>query len=123
MVLTKGSCSVIVLTDYASYANICQQAVSCYIGSKAVTAFNRQLDTVLIQSLSRGEPVAYAAVANNLTSILPVAPMYRNVIEQLSDTTVDPLNKNEQALLDEKDGKKPVFKPYVDISTSTPQQP
>lgn len=110
----------ILLSDYTTYANVCQKAVSCYIGSTAVTTINPQIDPVLIQSLARGESVAYAAVGTILESVLPIAPTYRNATLELSDTTVDPLTKEEQALLDERDGKKPDFIPYVDVVTISP---
>lgn len=110
----------IVITDYLTYANICQQTVSCYISSGAITRISAQIDPILIQSLARGEPVAYAAVATVLEPQLPIAPSYRTLTLELADTTVDPLNDEEQALLDERDGKKPPFTPYVDIVNSTP---
>ncbi len=110
----------ILITDYASYANICQQTVSCYISPKAITRISAQTDPILIQSLARGEPVAYAAVATILEPLLPIAPSYRTLTLELADTTVDKLNKEEQALLDARDGKKPPFTPYVNIVNSNP---
>lgn len=112
----------ILITDYLTYANVCQESVSCYISSSAVTRISTQIDPILVQSLARGEPVAYAAVATVLEPILPIAPSYRTITLALSDTTVDPLNKEEKALLDQQDGKKPPFTPYVDIVRTTPTQ-
>lgn len=110
----------ILVTDYANYANICQQTVSCYISPSAITRINAQIDPILIQSLAQGEPVAYAAVATILEPILSIAPSYRTLTLELADTTVDPLNDSEKAILDERDGKKPLFNPYVEIVDSTP---
>lgn len=110
----------ILMTDYLTYANVCQQTVSCFISAKAVTRIDARIDPILIQSLAGGEPVAYAAVATLMEPILPIAPSYRTITLELADTTVDPLNKEEQALLDARDGKKPSFTPYVDIVDSTP---
>lgn len=117
---TCNEASDVLLTDYATYANVCQQTVSCYISPSAVTRISPKIDPILIQSLARGEPVAYAAVASLLETTLPVAPQYRNLTNQLSDTTVDPLNSEEQALLDKRDGKKPAVTPYVDVENSLP---
>jgi hypothetical protein len=117
---TCNEASDVLLSDYATYANVCQQSVSCYISPSAVTRISTKIDPILIQSLARGEPVAYAAVASLLETTLPVAPQYRNLTNQLSDTTVDPLNSQEQALLDKRDGKTPATTPYVEITNSTP---
>lgn len=117
---TCNEASDILLTDYTTYANICQETVSCFIGSSAVTRINPQVDPVLIQSLARGEPIAYAAVASVLNPVLPIAPTYRNATLDLANTTVDPLNDSEQALLDERDGKTPEFKPYVEVINTPP---
>ncbi len=110
----------ILITSYSTYANVCQQTVSCYISPSAITRMNAQVDPVLIQSLASGEPIAYAAVATVLEPVLPIAPSFRTLTLELANTTVDPLNAEEQALLDERDGKKPPFTPYVEIVNSTP---
>jgi hypothetical protein len=78
------------------------------------------MDPILIQSIAQGEPVAYAAIATVLEPLLPIAPSYRTLTLELADTTVDPLNDEEKALLDQRDGKKPPFNPYVKIVNSTP---
>lgn len=112
----------ILITNYLTYANICQQTVSCFISPAAVTRMNAQIDPVLIQSLAGGEPIAYAAVATVLEPFLSIAPSYRTLTLELANTKVDPLNPEEQALLDKQDGKTPPFNPYVEIVNTTPQQ-
>ncbi len=110
----------ILITDYTTYANICQRTVSCYISPSAATRINAKIDPIIIQSLAQGEPLAYGAVATLIESLVPIAPSFRTVTLELANTTVDPQNAEERALLDEIDGKKPAFTPYVDIVNSSP---
>lgn len=118
---TCSADSDILLTSYQTYANVCQQAVNCYVSSGASTRISTQIDPVLFQSIATGDPVGYAAVAATLEPVLPVAPPYQKIVSQLSDTTPQPLNKDEQALLDKADGESSSYIPYVQVVSSAPQ--
>lgn len=119
---TCNEASDLLITNYSTYANICQKTASCFVSTSASTEINSSIDPVLAESLQRGEPIAYAAVASTLEPILNVAPQYHNLTDQLADTTAEVLNPEEQALLDEKDGKTPQFTPYIDLNEVQPSE-
>lgn len=107
--------SVIVVTNYTGYANVCSRLLNCYKSESSTQQLSTLIDPTIANTLSAGHSLPYIRPISDLLDSLVTPPIkVASRAEDLENTPFDALSEEERVLLLQKDGKQTPYVPYVE---------